>query len=232
MVDRSQHPEPTAQAALFRRVVFVDWHGVLSNLNFWDSIEKNHKHPYHRAVDAVRQRIFDGDTAMLQSWMRGEVTTNEVVRSAAMLRVEDRRFRPRFLERRLLEECVREPLNASLVRALRELAASWQIVIATDNMDFFQEMAWARRDIRSFADGIISSATVGVLKAESPERFFGPWLRQRGIDVRNAVLIDDSRANCDAFERFGGTAILVDSYGRAGEAALELEKLQRPGPAI
>jgi FMN phosphatase YigB (HAD superfamily) len=213
--------------APFRRVVFVDWHGVLSNRTFWDSIDRSPHHPFQGVVSEVRKRIFEGDASTLESWMRGQMSTSEIIRSFPVRRVQDRRFGPRFLERRLLDECVHMPLNTPLVHVLHDLATSWQIVIATDNMDFFQEAAWSRRDIRSFANAIISSATVGVLKAESPEHFFGPWLTQCGIDVRDTVLIDDSPANCAAFERFGGTAVLVESYGRAGEITRAFEASQR-----
>ncbi|MGH3449253.1 MAG: hypothetical protein ACRDQW_00695, partial [Haloechinothrix sp.] len=74
--------------------------------------------------------------------------------------------------------------------------------------------AKGRRDLR-FADGLLSSSDLGVLKAEDPGRFFGPWLTSRGLGFDSAVLVDDNQDNCTAFQTHSGAAIHVTSPAQA-----------------
>jgi hypothetical protein len=43
---------------LWRRVVFVDWNGVLCQDVYWSSIATNPKHPCHTRVNDSRNRLF------------------------------------------------------------------------------------------------------------------------------------------------------------------------------
>ena len=63
-------------------------------------------------------------------------------------------------------------------------------------------------------DEIIVSSQIGCLKAESPERFFGPTLETYGLRPENAVLIDDCRDTCDRFRAWGGRAFPFSNVGR------------------
>ena len=74
-------------------------------------------------------------------------------------------------------------------------------------MDCFVAAARARRDI-GFCDELLASSDLGVLKAEDPARFFGPWLDRHGLSFADAILVDDSPRNCVAFELYGGRAEL------------------------
>ncbi|MGH3736244.1 MAG: hypothetical protein ACRDT6_11580 [Micromonosporaceae bacterium] len=201
----------TVQLTLSRWVTFVDWHGVLSRAPFWHTILWNDRHPYHREIDERTGELFR-DGTLIDAWMRGNVSTTEVL---AQIEVQlDRRAGEGFLARRLLADCRDMPLADELTRTLYLLRAQAYIVIATDNADCFVAAAKGRRDLR-FADGLLSSSDLGVLKAESPAAFFGPWLNTRGLGFGSAVLVDDNRDNCDAFESHGGAAIHVTSQEQA-----------------
>ena len=95
------------------------------------------------------------------------------------------------------------------------------MVVATDNMDCFSDSLPRIRPLHGRVNGVLCSSDLGVLKAESPERFFGGWLKEHGLTPAQAVLVDDSRRNCDRFERFGGAAIHYD--GRVPATLRELK---------
>ncbi|MFI9842809.1 hypothetical protein ACIHFD_37655 [Nonomuraea sp. NPDC051941] len=200
------------------RVVFVDWHGVLSCDPFWASIRENARHPLHSQLVESLALIFTGEGA--HAWMKGQVSSAQVI--AGMGIKLDRRFRDDFLQRRLLADCARMRVNVPLFEMLRELKTSASIVVSTDNADCFADTFRRVRKTQRPAghrpaatlaewafvcDDMICSSDVAVLKSEGIVRFFGPWLSRHGMSFQDALLIDDSANNCAAFRERGGTAL-------------------------
>jgi FMN phosphatase YigB (HAD superfamily) len=219
-VGQSSKAWPSDQLTLWPRVLFVDWHGVLSKAPLWYSIRWNVRHPFRVRLESKTAALFGEHWQTVDDWMRGRYTSAEIV---DLLAIE----RPRsagedYFLRRLYRDCKVMPLHEPLIDALRYATASWNVVIATDNMDCLVTMARQRRDIRSFSDDLISSSEVGVLKAEDPVRFFGAWLDRHGLSFTNAVLLDDGKDNCRAFEQAGGSSRYVRSPDEAANAVWDL----------
>jgi len=228
---------------LWRRVIFVDWQGVLSRDPFWMSILANPKHPLRPSLEAELARIFSRDAATSHEWMKGILSSTEII-SGMKIRL-DRRFRDDFLHRRLDDDCRYMKINVELLEALRRVRGQAFVVIATDNMDcFVRAFDYARSRARrskkaretlnnwaAFCDDIVCSSEVGQLKSEDPVGFFGPWLSAYGLRFSDALLIDDRADNCAAFVQQGG-AVIQWKMG-AGEISQITESLdgwfQRPG---
>jgi hypothetical protein len=199
------------------RVVFVDWHGVLSNEPFWSSLLGGRNDRLRRDLERRLSDVFSGDLA--ETWMRGQTSLDRIV--APVKDALGSRRRPDFLQRRLHEDCLHMAIDHHLAELLPELVRTNFVVLATDNTaDFeraFRAAAEMRRtvsqpptslrELAPLMDDIICSSAHGVLKAEDPEAFFGPWLRTNGMAFADAVLVDDRYDNCVAFERAGGRAI-------------------------
>jgi FMN phosphatase YigB (HAD superfamily) len=207
------------QVPLCGRVIFSDWHGVLSRDPFWVSIRGSASHPLHAQLEEGMARVFAAERGIANEWMKGSLSSSQVI--AGMGIQLDRRFRDDFLARRLDIDCARMHVNAELFEVLRAMRAEAMVVIATDNMDCFArafEQAQRRRHRTSVAretladwavicDDMICSSHVAALKAEDPQAFFGSWLARHGVAFADAVLIDDRADNCAAFTAHGGTAI-------------------------
>jgi hypothetical protein len=207
------------QLPLCRRVVLVDWHGVLSKAPFWTSIRGSATHPLRDQLEAGMAGIFANENAVADDWMKGLLSSEQVI--AAMGVRLDRRFREDFLARRLYIDCARMPVNVELFEVLRKIKTHACVVLATDNMDCFQRtFDQARSRVRRWkpesetlanwaviCDDLICSSEVGALKAENPVGFFGGWLTDHGMQFRDAALIDDRADNCAAFAAQGGTPI-------------------------
>jgi FMN phosphatase YigB (HAD superfamily) len=207
------------QLPLWPRVVFVDWHCVLSRDPFWISIRESATHPLRGQLEAGLAGIFAKESAVANEWMKGLLSSEQVI--AAMDIQLDRRFRDDFLSRRLDVDCARMRVNVDLFELLRKIKAEASVVLATDNMDCFARTfdhvrARGRRwkpesetlaDWATICDDIICSSDVGALKAENPLGFFGTWLADHGLQFTDAALIDDRADNCAAFASQGGTPI-------------------------
>jgi hypothetical protein len=207
------------QMPLWDRVIFCDWHGVLSRDPFWVSIRSSATHPLHARLEAGMAEVFNSETGLANEWMKGLLSSGQIIDEMG-IRL-DRRFRDDFLARRLDLDCARMRVNAELFELLRLMRAEAMVVIATDNMDCFArafDQAQRRRrspaseretlaDWAAICDDLICSSHVTALKAEDPQAFFGPWLASGGMRFADAVLIDDRADNCAAFIACGGAAI-------------------------
>lgn len=205
---------------LSRRVIFVDWHGVLSRDPFWVSILSGN-HPLRPGLEGKLAQIFSRDVPTAHQWMRGQLSSAEVISGMGI--ELDRRFKRDFLHRRLDADCLKMRVNVELFEELRALRTTILalVVIATDNMDcFVRAFDYATTRARRspglaetltnwaiYCDDIVCSSDVGALKSEDPERFFGPWLSTNGLSFANALLIDDRADNCEAFARQGGSVV-------------------------
>jgi len=56
------------QLLLWKHVIFVDWHGVLSLDLFWASIRKNATHPLRPQLEAKMDEMFPN--ASVNEWMK------------------------------------------------------------------------------------------------------------------------------------------------------------------
>jgi hypothetical protein len=204
------------QVPLSGKVVFVDWHSVLSRDPFWMSIRESATHPLKAQLEANLAEVF---TSKANEWMKGLLSSDDVIRS---MDIElDGRFRDDFLTRRLYVDCAKMRVNAELFETLRKIKAHVMVVLATDNMDCFlttfDNVRRRRRrpapraetlsDWAIILDDIICSSEVAALKAEDPQRFFGPWLSEHGLSFADAALIDDRADNCAAFGQQGGKPV-------------------------
>jgi FMN phosphatase YigB (HAD superfamily) len=206
---------------LWRHVIFVDWHGVLSRDPFWTSILGSARHPLRSRLEAKLGEIFAHGAPTGHEWMKGIRSSDEIV--AAMAVELPGRFKSDYLQRRLERDCRRMTINVELLSALRTVRQKMPvaIVIATDNMDCFaRAFDYLRRHTRRpyaassrladwavFCDDIICSSDLGKLKSEDPVGFFGPWLVEYELSFSDSLLIDDRTDNCHAFTRAGGAAV-------------------------
>ena len=207
------------QVPLSGRVIFSDWHGVLSRDPFWTSIRLSATHPLHAQLEAGMAGVFDSARNTANEWMKGLLSSDQVI--ADMGIQLHGRLRDDSLARRLDLDCARMTVNAGLFEVLRVIRAEAIVVVATDNMDCFVRAFTRARHTRrrlkrdretladwaAICDDIICSSQAGTLKSEDPQGFFGPWLAAHGVGFPDAVLIDDRADNCAAFTSQGGTAI-------------------------
>lgn len=201
--------EPTQMhLPLWKRAVFFDWHGVLCSTRFWSSIVDTTHHTFQGRLGTAVQSVFSNNN-LTQRWMRGQIADSDVVQ---ILPVESKRWSKSFLLRRLVDDCSTMPVNSDFIRLIGMVRTAAYCGLATDNMNCFAEAAARRADLASFFDVVICSSIIGTLKADDAEKFFGDPLRRIGLTIRDAVLIDDSEENCEAFVRAGGLAIVHTSF--------------------
>ncbi|MGA2827676.1 MAG: hypothetical protein ABSF03_16375 [Streptosporangiaceae bacterium] len=123
------------QVPLAGRVIFSDWHGVLSRDPFWTSIRRSASHPLHAQLEAGMADVFASDRGIANAWMKGLLSCDQVI--AGMGIRLNGRFRDDFLARRLDLDCARMQVNVELFEVLHMMRVEAIVVVATDNMDCF-----------------------------------------------------------------------------------------------
>ena len=109
------------QVPLSGRVIFSDWHGVLSRDPFWTSIRLSATHPLHAQLEAGMAGVFDPARNIANEWMKGLLSSDQVI--ADMGIQLHGRFRDDFLARRLDLDCARMTVNVELLEVLRVIRA-------------------------------------------------------------------------------------------------------------
>lgn len=223
-----------------RQVIFIDFGGVISTDEFWLSLRQD-GHPLKARLDTGMQKIWHESPGTSRAWMRGELSFAEVLAEMGLTGEDSG-----FLDRALRSDARRMRVHPGIAELLPAWAGSGaELVLGTDNAP---QLAAAFEDARTLRgrgagppatmedaapwfSGTVCSCETGVLKAEDPARFFGPWLARHGRGFGDALLVDDRADNCEAFTRTGGAAVrwhLSDDVSRlAGPVAAWLAA---PGP--
>lgn len=188
---------------LWQRVLFVDFNGVLNHDPFWSSILTAKAHEMRVPVQSFVRRVFS-DEAFVRDWMRGVHSAEDAIRRFDAPTLP--KAKECFMLKRLIQDCISMRLDGEIVRVLQRIRQHSLVVLATDNMDCFVNAIDENREIRNSFDDVLCSCEVGALK-EEPEHFFAPWLKRHRRSFRDAILVDDSAQNCQAFEEAGGSAI-------------------------
>ena len=196
------------------RVVFCDWHGVLSHDRFWQRLAAADT----RVAAAVAELFADGN--LVRAWMRGERTDQEI---CGWLAAGCRRDGT-DLHEALLADVRRFSADPAVLALLDALPGYVRRVLATDNMRCFAEQWPAMGALHEHFERLVCSASVGALKGQ-PHRFFGETLAELGVDFVECLLIDDSQFNCRRFRKAGGQAL---RFRDTAQAAAEIAALTAP----
>jgi FMN phosphatase YigB (HAD superfamily) len=181
------------------KVVFIDWSQTLSVSKFWEGS----KH-----FPEVDRLLFTENSFLIEPWMRGKLVTEDIVNFLA-LRLK---IPKKILLADLIQSCQQmtfvDPQVEKLVQKLRRKKV--RVVIATDNMDSFPRWTVPTLRLRQMFDGVLNSHTLRALKKDFDETghslFFRNYLNEGNLGISEAVLVDDSQANCQLFETAGGKA--------------------------
>ena len=183
------------------KVLFVDWNRTLSNSLFWGHLQVNKPEDFAK----IERWLFKKNPQIINLWMRGE----EDVKSILSAMEQDTSLPENYLLNELEKSCksmefiFHECLEIiSLIRS-----KGIKVVLATDNMDVFNQYTVPALNLQNHFDDILSSFSLKCLKTDEDEKgnlkFFEVWLFENRIPIKNAALIDDSVKHKEFFEAKG-----------------------------
>lgn len=174
-----------------KKVVFVDWDGTLSNSRFWENSKSSNLTP--EIVAQFTRFLFKDSPELVRSWMRGFVSSSKIATIIADQFDLDAEELHSELERSCRNMALVDDYIPQKIRKLQ--AKGLRVVIATDNMDTFENWTVPSLRLDELFDGILTSPTRGALKADlfdNRSQFFDLYLTQQGVRASETILLDDS----------------------------------------
>ncbi len=175
------------------KVLFIDWHNTLSTSIFWGHLQDS-AHPHHDLFPLLQPLPPEIHKGMFTSWMRGKVTSEEVIHLIAqLLHLDyDLIFQEFILSCQQMQFVSEEIVN--LISRLK--ARGIKVVIATNNTDSFSRWTVPSMKLNTIFDGIINSSDMKALKWDVDEKelslFFADFLSTNEIRFGESILIDDN----------------------------------------
>lgn len=184
--------------------VLIDWHETLSHSLFWE--------PWHVGTATERQTatflqgaMFGAHRHLLEPWMRGELTSEDVVGQVA--RSVDVPFAV-AMEGFVASCKAMRLVSDEVLPLIAELRSHGMLIgIATNNMDSFTRWTVPSLGLDRHVDAVINSAVIGTVKrqrgADGSSAFFGDFLRMHEFAPGATVMLDDSEDIADILEAAG-----------------------------
>jgi FMN phosphatase YigB (HAD superfamily) len=175
--------------------LFIDWHNTLSTSLFWGHLQ-DPAHPHHHLFRMLQPLPSDIQQTLFTPWMRGQVTSEEVIHAIAKKLNLDYHL----IWQEFIRSCQSMQLLSaeipSLISTIR--ARGVKVVIATNNTDSFSRWTVPSLKLHEVFDAILNSADAKSLKWEINEKgqslFFADFLQRQDIHPGESALIDDNNS--------------------------------------
>lgn len=185
-----------------RPVLLIDFDGTLCFDRFWRSAPST-------VCQKIQELVFGADQTLLEEWMLGRYTSEEVNRWLATNLLLD----GGELWKIFVHDCQTMTVSLEVLESIRSMRTRYFTVLLTDNMDCFDRFTVPALGLDRYFDAIINSSRARRLKS-SPHFFEDLMLKFNG-DITHSILIDDSERACADFEKAGGAALRVTSESPA-----------------
>lgn len=197
---------------MHKKVIFIDWNRTLSYNLFWEHLS-NSSHPHNKYHSPIVQWLFVDNKDIVNPWMRGAVTLDEIVEQMSRETAID----SKLIQDELVLSCQNMSLCSpdieTIIQELRN--KGFTVVIATDNMDTFRAYTVPALQLDKLFDDILVSSELGVLKDDATPsdtiKFFDAYLSEKGLNYNDAILLDDSPDSSGKYSLLGFERVLIDS---------------------
>ncbi len=179
------------------QTILFDFDGVLCKGRFY---EKTLLPSYRKVYDWIQENIF-GKEELVHKWMRNQINSAGINQMIS----ENTGIEYKTLNELYEESIHKLKLEKEIISTAKQLKISGnKIGIVTDNMDIFTQITVPTHQLDMLFDSIINSADHGLLKKDNKGKLFDITLATLGKNIENSILIDDSEATIELYEKKGG----------------------------
>lgn len=190
------------------KVVFVDWHKTLCSRVFFQFIKRRNK----KLFDKLEHRLFEEmPLEKFIDWMKGALTKEDILKEICQDDLNIQEI-SRFLQASCEKMKFDRPDYKKWIKRLREKGK--KVVIATDNVDVFEDYTVPALKLHKYFDAILCSSTLKCLKHDAKNKkllFFDDFLRNNNIKYEEAILLDDDEELIRFCKKFGMQGKVVSS---------------------
>ena len=183
---------------MIKPILFIDFDGTICHDKYWRSLSP-------AMFQKVQQIVFGDDRAMLNDWMKGKYTAEEVNTYLA----NELHIPFEELWNIFVEDCKTMQVSKEVLQKLDSLRSVYTVILITGNMDSFSRFTVPALQLDSYVDHINNSFFEGKFKSEDGGSLFMKYVDALGAPMHESVLIDDSAKICALFNQLGGKAYQV-----------------------
>jgi FMN phosphatase YigB (HAD superfamily) len=181
-----------------KSILFVDFDGTICFDKYWRSLPKEKR-------DQIDIFLFGQDKTILNDWMRGKYTSEEINKILA----EKLQIPYHKLWELFVNDCKTMRVSQEIINNLNHLKNKYIIILVTGNMDSFSRFTVPSLYLDKVFDHINNSFIEGKLKHENKGEIFVKYADKFNIPIQSCYLIDDSDKACKSFKDLGGTALQI-----------------------
>ena len=183
---------------LMKSVLFVDFDGTICHDKFWRSLSSN-------LSEKLQRYIFSSDKSLVEAWMKGLHTSEEINRMVA----DELNIKYDFLWDIFVNDAKSMFVSQSVLQKIGSLREKYIVILITDNMDSFDRFTLPSLKLQNYFDVVVNSYSRGVSKNENGGRLFVEVAKENNSKVSGSMLIDNSKDVCQLFESLGGQSLFV-----------------------
>ncbi len=179
-------------------ILFVDFDGTICFDKYWRSLPAD-------KFEVVQSLIFGKANGLVNDWMRGKYTAEEVnhlLADKAGLQYEP-------LWKLFVNDCETMKISLAVLQKIDSMRQKYTAVLVTGNMDSFTRFTVPALGLDKYFDHINNSFLVGKLKDDSKGATFMEYAKSLDVSIKDCFLIDNSPNACSVFQELGGTALLI-----------------------
>jgi len=179
-------------------ILFVDFDGTICFDKYWRSL------PLEK-YDQIQNFIFGEDKTILNSWMKGEYTAEEINKIVA-----DKIDIPyEELWGLFMLDCNTMQVPPEILEKLNSLRKKYVVILITGNMDSFTRFTVPSLHLDTFFDHINNSFFHKSFKDDNGGKIFVEYADALVVPIGNCILMDNSVKTCEIFTVLGGKACLI-----------------------
>ena len=185
-----------------KKILFIDFDGVLSNMHFWHSL-KNPHHKLHDHLPSIKKFLFKENVDLVKNWMLGKHSSEYI----HTLISESLNIPYSLLFETFKKDCENMKVSKKILNKLSHLKNDYCLILATGNMDSFDRFTLpSEKNISQIFHEIHNSFQLGLFKTSNNGEYFKKVITDKKTSFNKCYLVDDSRKTCDLFESLGGKA--------------------------
>ncbi len=174
-------------------ILFVDFDGTICHDRYWRSLTVA-KH------NELQRLLFENDTTLVNDWMYGKYTAEEVNQIAA----EKIGMSFKNLWVLFVNDCSTMVVPQKVLEIFSELRDRYTVMLITGNMDSFSRFTVPALNLERYFDHISNSYYEGKHKTDNGGEIFIEYAGKYGVTLKECAVFDDSKDACALFEELGG----------------------------
>jgi len=179
-------------------ILFIDFFKTLNHEVYWRSLPSAEK-------EKIQQLLFRNNTTLVNDWMRGKHSAEDVNRIAA----EKLNIPYEHLWEVFVRDCKTMKIPITTLETINQLRHKYFTILLTGNMDSFSRFTQPALHLDNYFDLISNSFNEGLHKTDNEGELFLKYTRLYNAKIQDCVLLDDSKQVYETFSKLGGIAYLI-----------------------